>query len=357
MVLEAPNDCVLQADLEYIARKTPDPDAFRGRYIAVTGATGLVGSLTVKALCCLNRLQGLGVHVIACVRSREKAQQVLGPLLDRPELTLVQWDASRPLSIEGPVDYLIHTASATASKYFVTRPVETLLTAVDGTRHALELARQKQARGMVYVSSMEAFGVTDPGLAQVQEPDLGYVDILSVRSSYSEGKRACECLCAAYASEYGVPVRIARLAQTFGAGVSREDNRVFAQFTRSCLAGQDIVLHTRGASVGNYCYTADTVAALLTLLLRGEAGQAYTVANETASMPIRSVAELASQTLSGGKVGIVFDIPKDSMTYGYAPDVTMHLSSAKLRALGWTPEVPLPEMFRRLAESFRQQGI
>ena len=229
------------------------------------------------------------------------------------------------------------------------------MTAIDGTRNLLEFAREKAAESMVYVSSMEAFGITDPALERVTEQDLGYIDILSVRSSYSEGKRICECLCAAYAAQYGVHVRIARLAQTFGAGVSRADGRVFAQFTKSCLEGRDIVLHTEGKSMGNYCYTADCVRGLLTIALKGEDGNAYTVVNPSTSMQIRQVAKLVSDTLTEGKTQVIFDIPESALTYGYAPDVTMRLSGDKLMALGWQPEVDLPEMFRRLAASFRAQ--
>ena len=169
------------------------------------------------------------------------------------------------------------------------------------------------------------------------------------------GSMLVRCLCAAYAAQYGVNVRIARLAQTFGAGVSVADGRVFAQFTKSCLSGTDIVLHTEGKSMGNYCYTADCVRGLLTIALKGENGNAYTVVNPSTSMPIREVARLVSDTLTGGETKVIFDIPESALTYGYAPDVTMRLSGDKLMALGWQPEVDLPEMFRRLAASFRAQ--
>lgn len=353
-MLESPKDAVLQADLEQVVGSEVDWEALRGTTVLVTGATGLVGSQLIRTLLCANRLRDTQIRILALIRSEDKAKAVFGELWERPELIGVTGDVGSFAVPDGPVDYIVHGASITNSKQMVTYPVDTILTTVEGTRHLLELAREKQSRHMVYLSSMEAYGTTDPALERVTEQDLGFVDPLKVRSCYPEGKRMAECLCGAYAHQYGVTVTVARLAQTFGAGVRYDESRVFAQFARSYIENTDIVLHTTGDSVGNYCYTADCVRGLLTLLTRGESGEAYNVVNPRTSIRIREMAQMIA-SLSEGRIKVVFDIPADALTYGYAPAVEMRLSGDKMRQLGFEAAVDLPEMYRRLIASMKAQ--
>ena len=340
-------DIVLQEDLDNIADSTLPFDELYGKSILVTGATGLVGSQTVMALLNMNAKKAADIKVYALVRDENKARRIFGDA----DVSYVVQDVTEPVKLDEDIDYIIHAASPTASKFFVTHPVETISMAVNGTMNVLSFAAKKKVSGVVYLSSMEMYGITDPSLEKVTEKDLGYIDVLNVRSSYSEGKRICECICASYAKEYGVPVKIARLAQTFGAGIPYEENRVFAQFAKSAINHTDIVLHTKGESVGNYCYTRDVIKALLLLLVRGEAGESYTVANEASSIAIKDMARLVADELADGSINVVFDIPEDALTYGYAPDVKMHLSSRKLQALGWKPEISLLDTYKRMIKS------
>lgn len=150
------------------------------------------------------------------------------------------------ISARQKVDYIFHCASVTASKVMINNPVETLLTSIDGTKNVLNFARESSCKSVVYVSSMEMYGSFAEANNNVTETELGYINPLAVRSNYPESKRLCENMCVAFWSEYGVPVKIARLSQTFGAGILSGENRVFAQFARSAIEGKDIVLHTRG---------------------------------------------------------------------------------------------------------------
>lgn len=347
------SDFILQQDLESISAACIDWDKLSEKSILITGATGLIGKEMVLALLTANRIHSLGIKIYALVRSVEKANRIFGELISRPDLHIVQGDVTNPLEINVHIDYIIHLASQTASKEFVTHPVETIDTALRGTKNILELA-VKNGSGVVYASSMEAYG--NPGIQKERttEDELGYVNNLQIRSCYPEAKRMCECMCACYSSEYGVPVSIARLAQTFGAGVSRSEGRVFAQFARSAMEQKDIVLHTAGRSYGNYCYTADAITGLLTILLKGNSGEAYNVVNENCTMRIAEMAQLVSEKIANGTIKTVFDIPESSTTYGYAPDVELRLSGRKLMNLGWTPKIApdMLTMYQRLIASF-----
>lgn len=352
-MLESKNDKVLQEDLEYIANSNIPLEELKNKTIFVTGATGLIGSQIVKALLCCNRLKDANIKIMALVRSELKVKEAYGELVNDSNLKFVYGDITKPITVEDHIDYIIHGASVTASKFFVDHPVETIQISHRGLENMLELAKEKDVLGMVYMSSMEAFGITDPTLDRVEEKDLGYIDIHNVRSCYSEGKRMCECMCACYASEYGVPVKIARLAQTFGAGILYSENRVFAQFAKSAMNKTDIVLHTEGKSVGNYVYTADAVMAMLTLLVKGNNGEAYTIANEESNITIGNMAKMVANEIANGDIKVVFDIPEDAKTYGYAPDVKMKLSSKKMQALGWSARVGLKESYIRMMESMK----
>lgn len=356
-ILESPEDKFFQEDLDELANRLSVYTELKGRSVLVTGATGLVGSVLIKALACLNRKYDMGMTLLPFVRNEKKAESVYGGLLTRGDLRLVKGDILEPIETEEHVDYIIHCASVTASKTFVTKPVETLHISIDGTENVLKFAHGCHVKSMVYISSMEAFGITDPKKASVKEEDLGYIDVMNVRSCYSEGKRVCELLCASYCHEYKVPVKVVRLAQTFGAGVSVSEGRVFAQFAKSAIKEEDIVLHTAGQSWGNYCYTADAAAGIMTALLRGENANVYTAANPETSVQIRDMAKMVAEKMADGKINVVFDIPEDAMTYGYAPDVVLHLNSDKLQTLGWKPQYNLEEMYRRLIASFIAQGM
>ena len=348
-ILENITDSVLREDIEKLAECTFLDELKENASVLITGATGLIGSQIVWALACHSAAKQKKLRILALVRNEAKARAAFRDLLDAGLVMLCIGDIVEPLQISHPVDYIIHGASATSSRYFVEKPVETIVTALKGTQNVLEFARQKQVQKVVYLSSLEVYGTPDNTKEYIAEEDYGYIDPMQVRSSYSEGKRMAECMCVSYAKEYGVPVVVARLSQTFGPGVAYNDGRVFAEFARCAIEKRDIVLHTQGKTLRTYCYLRDAISGLFCLMLRGEAGQAYNVTNMETAITIRDMAELVCTITPGIKV--VIDIPQDIASFGYNPEMVIRLDSRKLQNLGWMPEVKIEEMFRRLISS------
>lgn len=330
------NNSIFEEDIKNIINYF-DMSVFDGKTILVTGATGLIGKLCVKSL--LN--SGYNTQVIALVRDEEKAKNIFG---ESKRLTYLVQDINQRINTTRRVDYIIHAASTTSSKDFVEKPVETIYTAINGSRNVLEFAKNKRLEGMVYLSSLEIYGVNEK--ENIKEEDYGYIDILNPRSSYSESKKMVETMCISYGTEYGVPVKIARLAQTFGAGVSISDNRVFAQFAKAIINKENIVLHTKGETKRNYCYTTDTVRGIFTILTKGENNNAYNVANENSYCSISEMAHLLENEYTKVKYKI------DEINRGYNPTVKIALNTEKLNALGWEAKVDLKEMFDRLIMNF-----
>lgn len=323
---------------------------FSGSTILVTGVTGLIGSLIARSICTYNKNHEVKIHCIGMARDAKKTSKTFEKELSdsdiAPYISFIYQDITMPVPPDVTCDYIIHTANATASKFFITNPVEVIDSIYVGSREIFEFGKRAQVKGLVYLSSMEVFGQVFEE-KRACEKDLGYIDLQNIRSCYSEGKRLVECMAASYAHEYGVPVKVARLAQTFGAGVPSTDNRVFAQFARAALKGDNIILHTKGQSYGNYCYTTDTIRAILMLLKTGVNGEVYTVVNEETTRSIYEMACMVADEFSEGKSSVEFDIPEENK-FGYAPDTKLKLSSAKLNALGWKAKYSLKEMYERM---------
>ena len=305
----------------------------------ITGATGLIGSSIINYLLetCKN------VKIIAPVRNKKKAESLYKDkysLIDFIECDVINFVYPKV----GTVDYIIHCAAPTASKFFVEYPVETFDAILQGTRSILEIARKYPVKGVVYLSSLEVYGKVLDDSQAISEDYQGYLDPLDIRSSYPMAKRAAENLCCLYCKEYQVPVKIARLTQTTGPGIAYDDNRVIAQFARLTAEGQDIVLHTKGESARPYCYTKDAVSAILQILFKGNPGEAYNVANEATYISAYDMALFLRDNFNPSiKVKVEL---RDNM--GYAPVTKLRLSTQKLEALGWKPEYDLKDIFSNL---------
>lgn len=320
-----------------------------GKTIFITGATGLIGQNLVHMLAANANHSDKPTRIIILVRSIERAQRVLKN--DYSAVQCIVGDINQPVLVQEPIDYIIHAASQTESKSFVEHPINTIDTAITGTKNILELAKEKNVKKFVYLSTMEVYGYPSSDEKISEEYGTNLNPILA-RSCYPESKRLCENLCIAYMKEFGIPVNVIRLTQTFGLGVRYNDGRVFAEFARCVIENRDIVLHTSGETKRNYLYTEDAVNAILTVLIKGDVGQAYNAANENTYCSIYEMAQMVAQKIAKGKISVRVEI-EDESKFGFAPILRMNLDTSKLKSLGWKPEVGLESMYRQMIQSMK----
>lgn len=333
---------VLLEDLEMIINDDISWEKLKGRTVLITGASGMVGSYMLYTLLQLNDKYDYQIKVISMVRNANKLSQ---EIRDRSDVEVMVHDVTAPISIEEKVDYIIHAASPASPLIMQKQPVEVIAANTIGTFNTLNLAKEKEAEGYMFISSREIYGQPEEGQEFFYENTYGFVDQLNPRSCYSEGKKAAETMCVCFHEEYGLNTKIARLAHTYGPGMSIYDGRVQADFLNNVYHNQDIVLKSEGVAVRTYTYIADAVAGLFRILLNSD-DIVYNIGNEDGKVSIRELAEIMVSIYPERNLKLVFDIPEGG-TKGTAPYTLGILNSGKLRELGWVPRYSVKEGFER----------
>lgn len=298
--------------------------------ILVTGATGLIGGRLVETLM---TNPNKDYHVYALGRNEKRARERFHLFTDDTTFHFMQHDVTKPLDNVGiDFHYIIHLASGASPNVMASSPVDIMKANFIGTDNLLSYGMSHQMKRFLYVSSGEIYG---EGKGEMfSETDSGYVNSMLSRSCYPSSKRAAETLCASYMSQYGVDVVVARPCHIYGASFTESDNRAYAQFFRNVVNGEDIVLKSPGLQYRSWLYVEDCVSALLYILLKGECGEAYNVADEDSCLSIRELAETIAEL--GGKQ-VVFAEPADSEIKGGSKITRAVFNTNKLRGLGWKP--------------------
>jgi len=343
---------IIEEDLAFIIDQPVPWEDLRGRRVLISGAYGFVVAYLVETLLYLNERRNLGLQVCALGRNLDKAQRRFAHYWGRADLTFLQQDVCDPVTVEGPVDYIIHGASLASPVYYGSQPVDSILPNVLGTYRLLELAREKQSRGFLFFSSAEIYGRVEEVEVPTRETSCGSVDPLNVRSCYAESKRMGETMCVAWYHQHGVPTKMARLFHTYGPGMALDDGRVFADFVGDVVERRNIRMMSDGRHRRAFCYLADAAVALLLIVLKGESAQAYNMGNDEMEISIRDLADVMVGLFPERHLRV--EQTGDNHPAGYlrtgidraCPD------TQRLRGLGWRPHFGVQEGFRRTVMSY-----
>lgn len=327
---------VVQADMKRLSALDFTP--FRYRRVLITGVTGMLATYLACALLYMNDTQGLNIQVTGLARHREKAERRFGKLLDRPDFTLLVQDVTEPIVSPTPFDCIFHLAGSASAAAIAAAPTDIILANVLGTKNVLEAAAGHPGTKVFFASTREVYGRSEETV--LREETQGTLDMLSPRSCYPESKRMAENLCAVYHDQRGVPVCIARIAHSYGPGMQlANDGRIMADLLGNASRGEDIVLKSDGSARRAFCYITDAAAAIFTAFTHTESWGVFNIANETEEVSVRELAELVAAAVPG--LGVTFAAPPADSGRAYFNVPRVRLSTEKIEALGWRPQVSL----------------
>lgn len=334
------------ADLRRAARASLNIDALKGASVLITGAGGLIGSFMVDTLVRYNIDTGADIKIYATGRSIER----LSERFDGEEykcVTFVKYDVNEPIDFNYKADYVIHAASNAYPAAFDKDPVGTITGNIIGTKSLLDYCRTVSARRFLFISSGEVYGQAESTVESFDEDYSGYVNPVNPRSCYPASKRAAENMCVAYTKQYGVDTVIVRPCHTYGASATGNDNRANVQFVNNALRGEDIVMKSAGTQMRSYAYVADSVSAILSVLVNGDTGAAYNIANPDVTVTIAGFAQCVADN-AGTK--LIFANPDETAIAQRSPVTRQVLDTSKLQALGWKGSYSLEEGVKNTLE-------
>ena len=304
--------------------------------ILITGGAGFIGSHLSR------RLIDLGHEVLVVDNFYSSSRSNIADLMTEPRFELLRHDITFPLYVE--VDQIYHLACPASPIFYQRDPVQTTKTSVHGSINMLGLAKRTKAR-ILLASTSEVYG--DPQIHPQSESYWGHVNPIGPRSCYDEGKRCAETLFFDYRRQHDMPIKVARIFNTYGPAMRPDDGRVVSSFIVQALRGEPLTVFGDGSQTRSFCYVDDVVEGLILLM--------NTPHEVTGPINLGNPDELALLDLATKVLELVGGtgrvehrpLPEDD-PMRRRPDIRL----GEL-VLGWKPTVDLDQGLARTVEHFR----
>lgn len=327
------DNSIYREDVKYVADLKLPWKKLNNKSILITGASGLIGSFLIDVLMEKN-LHGLNCIVYALGRNFDKAKNRFERYWASSLFEFVSHDINEPLKLANvnQVNFVVHLASNTHPVAYATDPIGTVTANIIGTNNLLKFAVEHHAERFAFASSNEIYGENRGDVEFFDESYCGYIDSNTLRAGYPESKRCGEALCQAYKKQENLDVVIPRFTRSYGPTMLKSDTKAISQFIKKAVEGENIILKSAGTQYYSYTYVADSVSGFLTVLLSGESGEAYNIANEAADIMLKDLAKIIANFV--GKE-VVFELPDEIEKAGYSKATKARLDGSKLMQLGW----------------------
>ena len=304
--------------------------------VLVTGGAGFIGSHLCESLL----EQGDEVLCLDNLFSGSKRNII--PFLGSSSFEFIRHDIVQPILLEPSQIY--NLACPASPVHYQYNPVKTVKTNVMGTIHMLGMAKRVRAR-ILQASTSEIYG--DPQVHPQPESYWGHVNPIGLRSCYDEGKRVAETLMMDYRRQNQVDVRIARIFNTYGPRMERDDGRVVSNLVVQALLGRPLTVYGDGSQTRSFCYVSDLVTGLRKLMAYEGVEGPVNLGNPE-EFTILSLAEMVRE-LTGSRSEIRFESLPEDDPVRRKPDI-----SVAEKLLDWKPEVPLEEGLKQTIAYFDQ---
>jgi len=303
--------------------------------VLVTGGSGFIGSFLCEAL--LDQ----GDDVLCVDNFYTGTKDNIRHLLQNPNFELMRHDVTFPLYVE--VEEIYNLACPASPIHYQNDPVQTTKTSVHGAINMLGLAKRTDAK-ILQASTSEVYG--DPEVHPQTEDYVGHVNPIGPRSCYDEGKRCAETLFFDYRRQHDMPIKVARIFNTYGPRMHINDGRVVSNFINQALAGTDITIYGDGSQTRSFCYVDDLVRGLVALMASPDGFTGPVNLGNTGEITIRQMAEIVLEMTNSSAKLVFKPLPEDDPMQRQ-PDISL----AK-RELGWEPTIPLEDGLRKTIDYF-----
>lgn len=337
--------------LERINAITPK---IAGKTFLIAGASSFLGSSIINVLIYYNTYIAKSNEdkctIYGLYHNRNKMESRFKEYLSEDYFKTCQWDATDSLDtvcIDSDVDYIFYLCSIASTDLSKSRPVETLQANTIGLGNMLSFAKDKAVKGFLYFSSGAVYGAPQGHESEIFEDDRWPIDHMEIGNIYAEGKRAGETLCKAFFAEYGVKTKMVRISHTYGPGIDIDDGRIFSDFVRDIVNGNNLTIKGDGSPTRPFCYITDAVAAFFMIMIQGENGEAYNLANPKETYSIGELADILTKEAFPERELV----PQYLSKKGNIHPEKVHVNIDKLCKLGWEPKVSVVDGFKRVVES------
>jgi dTDP-glucose 4,6-dehydratase/UDP-glucuronate decarboxylase len=344
---------LIRQDVAQIAANVGDAfQQLSGTRLLLTGASSYVTAYMADTVLWLNEhVLDRPCHLLALVRSPITYESRLAHLLGRDDVTFIQQDVAAPLTLDGPVEYIVHAASNASPRKYLAHPLDTMDANVIGTRQLLEIARTQGTRSVLFFSSSEVYGAVPDEHYPTPETYPGSVDPTHPRAIYAEAKRYGETLCLTYHRQYALPVKIVRVFYVYGPGIRLDDGRVMADFLNNRLHHQPIHLLSDGRALRAFSHSIDSITGFWLALLSQHNGEVFNIGgDQTVSM--RELAEVFASVEDPHLPVTVTESDLEPHLRGAPSRVCPDISKAR-QMLGYAPGISLEDGIRRMVRWYR----